>query len=165
LKKLLALVVILTVSELALAGDVSFPKTKLADAKGQQTHADLIFRESTKSLVVRRSDTTVAEVPYAEIDKLSYDYSKHHRITSGAIVMVASIGAGAIVMLTKSKSHWFTVDYHEGAAAKSLVLRLDKSEYKKVLETAKAQTGKDVIFLKDAKLDKDKKKAGSTTAN
>jgi len=52
--------------------------------------------------------------------------------------MVASVGAGAIVMLTKSKSHFLTVDYHEGAASKELVLRLDKSEYRDILATAKS---------------------------
>jgi hypothetical protein len=156
-RRLLTSLVILILSRLAPAADISFPKTKLADPKGQQTPANLIFEEGTKSLLVRTRDVTVAEIPYSNIDKLSYDYSKRHRITSGAIVMVASIGAGAIVMLTKSKSHWFTVDYHEGTVPKSLVLRLHKDEYKKVLETAKAQTGKDITFIKDAKLESKKK--------
>lgn len=58
--------------------------------------------------------------------------------------MVASLGAGAIVMLTKSKSHWLTFEYHEENAAKTLVLRMDKSDYKKILKVASAQTGKQV---------------------
>ena len=155
-RKFLAVLLALSLSGLAQAADISFPKTKLADAKGQQTRANLIFQEGEKALLVRTGDMTVAEVPYSNIDKLSYDYSKKHRITSGAIVMVASIGAGAIVMLTKSKSHWFTVDYHEGAVPKSLVFRLHKDDYKRVLETAKTQTGKEITFLKDAKLDNKK---------
>ena len=38
--------------------------------------------------------------------------------------MIASLGAGGVVMLTKSKSHWFYVDYHEGEGkdAKSLTV-------------------------------------------
>ena len=61
--------------------------------------------------------------------------------------MIASLGAGAIVMLTKSKSHWFTIEYHEENAPKTLVLRLDKSEYKQVLKVATTSTGKDVANL------------------
>ena len=40
--------------------------------------------------------------------------------------MVASLGAGAIVMLTKPKSHWLYIDFHEQNAPKSVVLRMDK---------------------------------------
>lgn len=58
--------------------------------------------------------------------------------------MVASLGAGAVVMLTKSKSHWLTFEYHEGNANKSLVLQMDKSDYKKILKVASAQTGREI---------------------
>jgi hypothetical protein len=54
-----------------------------------------------------------------------------------------------VVMLTKSKSHFLTVEYHEGTASKELVLRLDKSEYRDILATAKEQTGKDVAGKKE----------------
>ena len=50
--------------------------------------------------------------------------------------MVASLGAGAVVMLPTFKDHWFTVDYHDGEAPKSVVLTLDKKEYKAVLRSA-----------------------------
>jgi len=132
--------------------DIVFRKTKLADAKGKQADADLIFRGDARLMVLRVADRSIAEIPYGSIDKLSYDYSKHHRIKQGAVVMVASLGAGAVVMLTKSKDHWFTVDYHEGEVPRSVVLKLDKKEYKAVLRSAKDQTGKEIEFLKDAKL-------------
>ena len=50
--------------------------------------------------------------------------------------MVGSLGVGAVVMLTKSKNHFLTVNYQDGAAAKELILRLDKSEYRDILATA-----------------------------
>jgi hypothetical protein len=70
--------------------------------------------------------------------------------------MVASLGAGAIVMLTKSKSHWLYIDYHEQNMPKSVVLRMDKGDYKKIFEAVKTHTGKEVEMLGDAK-DKEKK--------
>jgi hypothetical protein len=76
--------------------------------------------------------------------------------------MVASLGAGAIVMLTKSKSHWLYIDFHEQNVAKSVVLRMDKNEYHQIFDAVKTHTGKEVEFLGDAKekqqKDKDKNK-------
>jgi len=132
--------------------DIVFRRTKLADAKGKEADANLIFRVDARLIELRVANRSVAEIPYGSVDKMSYDYTKHHRIKEGAVVMVASLGAGAIVMLTKSKSHYLEVDYHEGTAPSALVLRLDKKEYKEVLRTARDQTGKDIEFQKDAKL-------------
>jgi hypothetical protein len=141
---------------LGLAEEAAFRGVKLADAKGKQTDASLIFSDDLKNVTVRVADRDFVVVPYDQIDKFSYEYTKKHRITQGAIVMVASLGAGAIVMLTKSKSHWLYIDFHEQNAPKSVVLRMDKNEYKKIFDAVKTHTGKDVEFLGDAK---DKKKA------
>jgi hypothetical protein len=147
---------ILALSSIATCGDVAFRKSRLGDAKGKQPSADVIFSDSRKSMIVSVADHTIADIPYNGIDKLSYEYSTHHRIKQGAVVMVASLGAGAVVMLTKSKTHWLTVEYHADSAPKTLVLRMDKKEYKNILSTAKAQTGKDVAFLTDGGIGKRK---------
>jgi len=135
----------------ALADDVAFRNVRLADAKGKQTEAGLIFSKSNEAMVVRVADRDIVSIPFDDIDKISYEYSKKHRITQGAVVMVASLGAGAVVMLTKSKSHWLYVDYHQESAPRSLVLRMDKKNYKKILNTANSETGKQVAFLGDVK--------------
>src|SRR5205807_2722955 len=127
----------------------AFRGVKLADAKGKQSDASLIFSDTNKNVVLRVADHDVTTIPYDQIDKFSYEYTKKHRITQGAIVMVASLGAGAIVMMTKSKSHWLYIDFHEQSAPKSLVLRMDKKEYKAIIEAVKTHTGKEVEFPKD----------------
>jgi len=144
---------------LSLAEETAFRRVKLADAKGKQADASLIFSDNNKNIAVRVADRDFVTIPYDQIDKFSYEYTKKHRITQGAVVMVASLGAGAIVMLTKSKSHWLYIDYHEQNIPKSLVLRMDKGEYKKIFDAVKTHTGKEVEFLGDAK-DKQKKDAG-----
>jgi len=147
---------ILSVVNLTLAEETAFRGVKLADAKGKQSDASLIFSDTNKNVVLRVADHDVTTIPYDQIDKFSYEYTKKHRITQGAIVMVASLGAGAIVMMTKSKSHWLYIDFHEQSAPKSLVLRMDKKEYKAIIEAVKTHTGKEVEYLGDAK-DKSKK--------
>lgn len=135
----------------AAADDVVFHRTQLVDGKNHSTQADLVFNGSARTLSVRSSNQVVAEVPYDNIDKISYEYSKHHRVKQGAIIMAASLGAGGIVMLTKSKSHWLYVDYKDNGVPKSIVLRMDKKEYKNILTTAREQTGKEVAVSESKK--------------
>jgi hypothetical protein len=151
------LMILLSV-HLCLAEETAFRGVKLADAKGKQADASLIFSDNNKNVVVRVADRDFVTISYDQIDKFSYEYTKKHRVTQGAIVMVASLGAGAIVMLTKSKSHWLYIDFHEQTNPKNLVLRMDKNEYKKIFEAIKTHTGKDVDFLGDAAKTKEKDK-------
>jgi len=153
----IAMILLLTVTS-SFCVETAFNGCKLADVKGKQAEARLIFSDDAKSIIVRSLDREIVKIPYDSIDKVSYDYAKKHRITQGAIVMVASLGAGAIVMLTKSKSHWLYLDFHEQNATKSLVLRMDKNEYKKIFEAVKSHTGKDVEFTGEAAKQKDKDK-------
>jgi len=150
-----ALLASLVLGNLSFAEETAF-NVKLADAKGKQAEARLIFSDQNKNVTVQVADRDFVTVPYDQLDRFSYEYTKKHRITEGAVVMVASLGAGAIVMLTKSKSHWLYIDYHEQSVPKSVVLRMDKNDYKKILEAVKTHTGKEVEMPGDAK-DKSKK--------
>jgi hypothetical protein len=152
---------ILVVSNISLAEEAAFRGVKVSDAKGKQADASLIFSDNNKNVVVRVADRDFVTVPYDQIDKFSYEYTKKHRITQGAVVMIASLGAGAIVMLTKSKSHWLYIDFHEQNAPKTVVLRMDKKEYKNIFDAVKTHTGKSVEFLGDAK-NKAKKEKGNS---
>ena len=151
-------VILMVALNVSFGEETAFNGCKLADVKGKQAEARLIFSDDAKSVIVRSVDRDVVTIPYENIDKFSYDYAKKHRITQGAIVMVASLGAGAIVMLTKSKSHWLYIDFHEQNAPKSVVLRMDKNEYQKIFAAVKTHTGKDVQFIGEASKDKDKNK-------
>jgi hypothetical protein len=150
-KTAVVILTILLATEASAADAVSFHDTRIVDKKQRQIHADLIFNSDSKSMTVRVADTNYAQVPYDAIDKLSYEFSKKHRFTEGALVMVAWIPAGLVVMATKSKSHWLYVDYKQDGVPKELVVRLHKREYKKVLETAQRETGKDIENSQDAR--------------
>jgi len=151
MKKFIATLLIVAFTTSGVAFDASFTGVKLADAKGKQADARLNFNDTEMKLEINVADKPLVSIPYDNLDKVSYEYTKKHRITQGAIVMVASLGAGAIVMLTKSKSHWLYLDYHEQSAPKSVVLRMDKNEYQKILDAVKAHTGKDVTYLQSKK--------------
>jgi hypothetical protein len=163
MKRIIAvLLTALVMGNLSIAEETAFNGVKLADAKGKQADARLIFSDTNKNVLLRVADRDFVAIPYDQLDKFSYEYTKKHRITQGAVVMVASLGAGAIVMLTKSKSHWLYIDFHEQGVPKSLVLRMDKKEYKRIFEAVKTHTGKEVEFVGDAKTqsEKESKKKG-----
>ena len=152
MKRMLSLMLAgLFLSGVTFGEDATFSKVKVADPTGKQVDARLVFSDGNKNVVVRVAERDFVTVPYDHVDKFSYEYTKKHRVTQGAIVMVASLGAGAIVMLTKSKSHWLYIDFHEQDAPKSVVLRMDKKEYQNILDAVKAHTGKDVVMLQDEK--------------
>jgi hypothetical protein len=155
------LLMILAVLSHSFAEQTAFRGVKVADAKGKQADASLIFSDTNKDIVVRVADRDFVTVPYDQLDKVSYEYTKKHRITQGAIVMVASLGAGAVVMMTKSKSHWLYIDYHEQNVPKTLVLRMDKHEYKNIIAAVDTDTGKQVQFLGDGGGKKNKKQKTS----
>lgn len=161
------LLALLAFGNFTYAEETAFSGVKLADVKGKQADARLIFSDENKNVVVRVADRDFVTIPYDQIDKFSYEYTKKHRVTQGAIVMVASIGAGAIVMLTKSKSHWLYIDFREQNVPKSVVLRMDKHEYQKIFEAVKTHTGREVEFLGDAKekSKKDSKKEKEKVGN
>jgi hypothetical protein len=151
MKKIISVfLMILAAFSFSFAEETAFRGVKVADAKGKQADASLIFSDTNNDIVVRVADRDFVTIPDDQLNKVSYEYTKKHRVTQGAIVMVASLGAGAIVMLTKSKSHWLYIDYHEQNAPKTVVLRMDKHEYKNIIAAVNTHTGKEVQFLGNA---------------
>jgi len=135
---------------LGLAEETSFHRIKVADPKGNQVKAVLTFSDANKAVEVHPSKGDAVTIPYGEINKCSYEYTKKHRIAPGVILAAVSPAAGLIVFLTHSKSHWLEIDYHEQDASKAYVLRMDKKEYIQILEALKNHTGKDAEVLGNA---------------
>ncbi len=134
---------------LCLAEETSFRHIKVVDAKGHENKAVLTFSDSAKAVEVQPAKGTAVSIPYAAIEKFSYEFTKHHRINEGT-VLTAPIGVGAVAMLTKSRSHWLEIDYQDQDLPKSYVLRMDKKNYIRILDAIKAHTGKDTEILGNA---------------
>ena len=124
-----------------------FKDVQLAGAKGTLTDATLRFDEASKTAVIRAADGQIFTIPYAQIDKVSYEFTKQHRFKQGAGVGLLSPGTGIIVAFTKSKNHWLEIDFHEHDAPAVVVLRLQKRDYQKICEAAKSNTGHDVVVV------------------
>lgn len=148
-KTLSLLLVIFSLAGLGLADDVSFNRIDVPDSKGRQVKAVLTFSDDDKAVEVKPEKGDPISIPYSEIYKFSYEYTKRHRVNEESI-FAAAIGVGAVVMLTHSKSHWLEIDYRVGEVPKSFVLRMDKRDYIHILDAVKAHTGMDAEVLGNA---------------
>ena len=139
---------------LASGEETVFHRVNVTDAKGNLRKAVLTFSDSRKAVEVhvakqRKHPETTVSIPYTNIDKFTYEFTKQHRINDGTIA-TAPIGVGAVMMLTKSKTHWLEIDYHDQDIPKSYVVRMDKKNYIHILDAVKAHTDKDPEILGNA---------------
>jgi hypothetical protein len=146
---LCTLLLVLVAVNFGLAGDTSFRRVKVPTLKGKETKAVLTFSDAHKAVEVRPLKGDPVNIPYAHIDKCSYEFTKKHRINDVTIA-TAPVGIGAAAMLTKYKSHWLQIDYREQGMSKVFVLRMDKHNYIRILEALKAHTGIDAEILGNA---------------
>lgn len=149
-KAVLAVLVILIAASSALAEETSFRRVKVPDLNGRQTKAVLTFSDDHKTLELRPFKGDPVNISYSQIDKCSYEFTRKHRVSASTITLAATTGVGAVVMLTKSQSHWLEIAYHDQDAPKVLVLRMDKHNYVRILEALKTHTGIDAEILGNA---------------
>jgi hypothetical protein len=154
-KSLLALSLILVGASTGLAQDVTFSKTKFSSPK-QSKGTDVNFTVTDSKVLIKsrkaskKVEAVDTEIPYSTIDTITYEFATRHRVAEGAAVMALSLGAGAVIMGTKTKSHWLSIDYQQEGAKQTTVLQLDKSEYEKVIATLESKSGKNIVKV-DAK--------------
>jgi hypothetical protein len=142
-----SLILMILVAGLATAEEITFSDIQIPSVKGELTNASLTFSDNSQQVIVRISDGRLFTVPYVQIDNISYEYTKKHRFKQGAAIAMLSPGTGIILAFTKSKNHWLEIDFHDKSAPSALVLKLDKRDYRKVCDTAKVHTGKQVATL------------------
>jgi hypothetical protein len=151
-KQTLSLALILMLVPAGMAQDVTFSKTKYSSVKQpKEADVDLSISDSKVSIkgqkVSKKATAINMEIPYSSIDAISYELATRHRVAEGAAVMALSLGAGAVLMATKTKSHWLAIEHHQGDAKEITILRLDKSEYGKVIAALEAKSGKHIATL------------------
>lgn len=153
-KILSALLVVCTFITFGAAEETSFQRIHVPDDKGKPVSAVLIFSDQNNAIVVQPAKGNPVTIPYSAIDKFVYEYTKKHQLNSRTLA-TAPVGVGLIAMARKSRSHWLEIDYHVQNVPKLCVLRMDKRNYLRILESIKRHTGKDAEILGNA--DKRKK--------
>lgn len=168
MKHCIALVLSAVLAPACLAQDAVFNKTKFSSVK-MPRQIDVTLRITDSAVKIDGSDRKSGDavnltVPFTSIDSLTYELAERHRVREGAAVMVASLGAGAILMATKTKSHWLDIAYRDNDQRQTITLHLDKSEYQDILSALESRTGKH-IAMTDAKSNPENPTAGSRDIN
>jgi hypothetical protein len=148
----LAIVIGLLFTSNGFASDVSFKKAKfltVKDKKQKELDVELRITDTKFVLLDRKTSQPEAEIPYESVKNMSYELANRHRVAEGAVLMVASLGAGAVLMMTKTKSHWLAVEYRNGDADKLAVIRMHKDEYGDIIAAIESKTGKKVEVLSE----------------
>jgi len=147
-KSVFTLFVVVIAISLAGAEETSFSRVKLPKTKAKQTKAVLTFSDERKAIEVRPAKADAVSIPYGGIDHCSYEITRKHRISAISII-TAPLGAGLVIMMTRSTNHWLEIHYHEAdnPTPRVFLLRMDKREYLGILDAFKAHTGIDVDVL------------------
>jgi len=141
-KRVTALLLLIFFSAaLSAAEETSFSRVAAPDSKGKLVKAVLTFSDDHHAIEVLPAKGKAVAIPYGVIYKFAYEYTKRRRVNEES-VLTTPLGVGAIMMLTKSKSHWLEIDYHVDNLPKTFVVRMDKHEYLHILDAVKAHTGK-----------------------
>lgn len=133
----------------SFAEETTFHRVKAPGPKGDPVNATLTFSDDHKAIEINPVKGKAVSIPYAEIDNVSYEYTRKHRVTEGSMI-TAPVGIGAVAMLTKSKVHWLEIHYIEEDIRKTYLVRMDKHNYLRILEALKKHTGKDAEVLGNA---------------
>jgi len=131
------------------AEETSFKDVKVPSSKGKLVKGVLAFSDRDHAIEIHPAKGEPVIIPYTQIDKCSYEFTKRHRISEGSIA-TAPVGVGGVIMLTKSRSHWLEIDYQDQELPKIYVLRMDKGDYLKILDAVRDHTGKEAEILGNA---------------
>jgi hypothetical protein len=146
-KYILALALILTYMPPASAQDVTFTKSTYSTVQ-QSSEIDVNVSIKDSKIVIeakkpnKKGPTVDIEIPYSAIDSMSYEEAALHRIQGAGMGAITPV-----IMSTKTQTHWLEIDYHDGDTKQTTVIHLDKSEYKNLISTLEAKSGKPVTQL------------------
>jgi hypothetical protein len=87
----------------------------------------------------------LAVVPASSITEISYGQDVHRRVGSAIALGVVSLGAGALLALSKSKKHFVGITWADGDKKGGLAMQCDKNEYRGILAGLEGITGKKAV--------------------
>ncbi|MGA2482287.1 MAG: hypothetical protein ABSF92_04130 [Candidatus Acidiferrales bacterium] len=106
--------------------------------KAEPVDGSLTFDAAKKELRFVGKGTPDLTIKYDSVKSMLYEKASKPRYAEGILLAWP-------LLLTKSKKHYFTIQYSDAAGTgQYALLRLDKSNYREVLAKAEADTGKKV---------------------
>lgn len=146
MKRLLSLILCVTISMAAFAAEADYKVTydggSLPEAK---VGSSLKMSISAKDIHFFRDNKEIAVVPASAVTEISYGQDVHRRVGSAVALGVFTLGAGALLALSKSKKHFVGLTWANGDQKGGLALQCDKNEYRGILAGLEGVTGKKAV--------------------
>lgn len=84
-------------------------------------------------------------IPASAITEVSYGQDVHRRVGTAIGVALISFGAGAFLLLVKSKKHFVGVTWAVGDVKGGFAMQCDKNDYRGILAGLEGMTGKKAV--------------------
>lgn len=84
-------------------------------------------------------------IPASAVTEITYGQDVHRRVGAAIGLAVVSFGAGAIMLLSKSKKHYVGLTWNNAGIKGGFAMQCDKSDYRGVLAGLEGVTGKKAV--------------------
>jgi hypothetical protein len=121
---------------------VSYDGGSLPDAK---SGAGVKLYIDSTTVRVLKDKTEIANIPASAITEISYGQDVHRRVGTAVAVGVFTLGAGALVALSKSKKHFIGLTWADGDKKGGFAMQCDKNDYRGILAALEGVTGKKAV--------------------
>jgi hypothetical protein len=121
---------------------VTYDGGSLPDAK--TGNGIKLFIDATTVRLVK-DKTDLATIPASAITEISYGQDVHRRVGTAVAVGVFTLGAGALVALSKSKKHYIGLTWADADKKGGLAMQCDKNDYRGILAALEGVTGKKAV--------------------
>ncbi|MGH9772643.1 MAG: hypothetical protein ACRD4Q_13255 [Candidatus Acidiferrales bacterium] len=146
MRAFLAVMLSLTVSVLALAGDGSYKlRYDGGSVPGLKTGSGVRLYFSQNQIRIVKGHENVLNLPPSAITEISYGQDVHRRVGAAIGLAVVSFGIGALMALTKSKKHYIGITWNDGGKKGGAAFQANKNDYRGVLAGLEGVTGKTAV--------------------
>jgi hypothetical protein len=144
MKKILALLLCVMISTMALAGDGGYAVFyDGGSVQGIKTGASLkIYVDTNQIRLTEGKQGDVLVIPASAVTEISYGQDVHRRVGAAIGLAVVSFGIGGLMALTKSKKHFVGLTWADGDRKGGIAIQCDKNDYRGVLAALEGVTGK-----------------------
>jgi hypothetical protein len=146
MKRLIAVLLCALFPISALAGDsgykVAYDGGSLPDLK---SGANVKLYIDGSNIKVEKDGKDVALIPASSVKEISYGQDVHRRVGAAIGIGVFTLGAGALMALTKSKKHFVGLTWDDEGKKGGFAFQADKSDYRGILAGLEGVTGKKAV--------------------
>lgn len=109
----------------------------MSDKKTDTISGDLDIRSAEKQILFSKKKTTELSISTADVTHVVYERASKPRYAVGLLLAWP-------LLFTKSKQHFLTFQYKNGAENQYAVFKLGKGNYREILAATEAATGQKI---------------------